>query len=243
MDVHADVDVDVNDPRSVVPIIQIAGVHDPAEALMLARLGVTHVGMPLRLPVHHEDTDDAGAAAIAAALDGLAVPVLITYLDTAPDIVGLCRAIGVREVQLHGEVEPRQVARVKDLDPSLRVSIALVVGPANLGELEDRVREMSPLADGFITDTLDPATGARGATGLTHDWEASRRLVEASPLPVVLAGGLVPENVARAVLRVRPAGVDAHTGVEGADGRKDPARVRAFVRAARAGLRAIAAPA
>ena len=52
-------------------------------------------------------------------------------------------------------------------------------------------------------------------------------------LPVILAGGLTPENVGRAILRVRPAGVDAHTGVEAPDGAKDPARVRAFVEEAR----------
>ena len=53
--------------------------------------------------------------------------------------------------------------------------------------------------------------------------------MELSPRPVILAGGLTPENVARAIETVRPAGVDVHTGVEDGTGRKDPARVRAFV--------------
>jgi phosphoribosylanthranilate isomerase len=57
--------------------------------------------------------------------------------------------------------------------------------------------------------------------------------VETAARPVILAGGLTPENVGQAILQVGPAGVDAHTGLEGPDGRKDPARVRAFVEEAR----------
>ena len=89
--------------------------------------------------------------------------------------------------------------------------------------------------DGFITDTYAPETGASGATGRTHDWAVSRRLVQLSPKPVILAGGLTPANVRQAIATVGPAGVDVHTGVEDASGRKDRGKVLAFVAAARAG--------
>jgi len=95
---------------------------------------------------------------------------------------------------------------------------------------------LAPHSDALLTDSLDPATGATGATGRTHDWEASRRLALASPRPLIMAGGLTPDNVAAAVAAVRPAGVDAHTGLEDAAGRKDPALVADFVGAARAAL-------
>jgi phosphoribosylanthranilate isomerase len=106
---------------------------------------------------------------------------------------------------------------------------------------EAELHAASPHVDAFILDTYDPATGASGATGKTHDWAVSRRLVAISPRPVLLAGGLHPANVAQAIRTVRPAGVDAHTGVEGADGRKDPDRVRAFLAAARAAFAETAA--
>jgi phosphoribosylanthranilate isomerase len=61
--------------------------------------------------------------------------------------------------------------------------------------------------------------------------------VELSPRPVILAGGLTPANVREAIAAVRPAGVDVHTGVEDASGRKDLAKVLAFVAEARAGFR------
>jgi phosphoribosylanthranilate isomerase len=70
-----------------------------------------------------------------------------------------------------------------------------------------------------------------------HDWKISRLLADCSPKPLILAGGLGPENVRQAILEVRPAGVDSHTGVEGPDGRKDEGRVRAFVTEARAAFR------
>ncbi|MEM7023509.1 MAG: hypothetical protein AAF637_13090 [Pseudomonadota bacterium] len=66
-----------------------------------------------------------------------------------------------------------------------------------------------------------------GGTGLTHDWQLSRRIVGAVSVPVFLAGGLRAENVAQAIEQVRPFGVDLCTGVR-SDGRLDPARLQAF---------------
>jgi phosphoribosylanthranilate isomerase len=86
--------------------------------------------------------------------------------------------------------------------------------------------------DAFITDTFDPETGASGATGKTHDWEVSRKLVKMSARPVILAGGLNPANVRQAIYAVNPAGVDAHGGVEHPDGKKDRELVDTFVREA-----------
>jgi len=83
---------------------------------------------------------------------------------------------------------------------------------------------------GLITDTFAPETGAAGATGRTHDWSVSRRLVELSERPVLLAGGLTAENVRRAILEVRLAGVDVHTGVENAAGRKSRDKTRSIGR-------------
>jgi phosphoribosylanthranilate isomerase len=159
--------------------------------------------------------------------------VLITYLGKATEIAGLAAMLGCRRVQLHGDITAGEVRRLKNSDPALFVIKSLVVRPGNLDELAGIAGDLGPLVDAFITDTWDAQTGARGATGKTHDWDASRRIVESTAKPVILAGGLTPENVGRAILQVRPAGVDAHTGAEGADGMKNPARVRAFVEESR----------
>jgi phosphoribosylanthranilate isomerase len=90
--------------------------------------------------------------------------------------------------------------------------------------------------DAFVLDTTNTATGQVGGTGQTHDWAVSRALVEALPVPMVLAGGLKPENVAEAIRQVRPFAVDVNSGVSRPDGTKDPDRLAAFLRAAKANV-------
>jgi len=217
-------------------LIQIAGVIDAAEAQMLQQCGVHYLGFPLRLPVHREDLTEEKAAAIIKSLAPAVFGVLITYLDEAGEIAAFCHALGARIVQLHGDIQRAELKRLKTLDPNLTVIKSLVVGLRDDQALEAMVSELSPFVDAFITDTFDPKTGASGATGKTHDWRVSRCLVELADRPVILAGGLTPENVKRAILEVRPAGVDSHTGVEDSSGRKNREKVQKFLSEAHDGF-------
>ncbi len=196
---------------------------------MLAESGAHRLGFPLGLDVHRQELAEEDAALLIRRLGLGPRAWLITYLDEPRAIAALCGRLGCAGVQLHGPMEEARVAALRRLRPGLQVVKSLVVRDDNLAELEARAAALAPQVDGFITDTFDPASGASGATGKTHDWAVSRRLVERSPRPVMLAGGLTPENVGRAIKAARPAGVDVHTGVEDAGGRKDPAKVRAFV--------------
>ncbi len=220
------------------PIIQVAGVRSLAEARMLARAGASHVGIPLRLDVHAPDVSEEEAAAIVRGLAGSVETVCITYAADPEELAGLAGFLGVGGLQLHGPVDLEAVARLRGLRPGLFLIKSLVLAPGREEGLLRDVERFAPLVDAFLTDTFDPATGASGATGKVHDWAASRRLAAASPRPLILAGGLTPANVARAVRAVRPAGVDAHTGLEDAAGNKDEELVRAFVREARAAFAA-----
>ncbi len=219
--------------RAFSGLIQVAGVHDLAEAQDVAEAGAHALGIPLRLPVHTPDLSEAEAAALVAALPACLVPVLITYETRPLALVGLARQLGIRHVQLHaalGREDAAVLARIKDLTPDIFLIKSLIVrGAPEQAALEAELAACAPHVDAFITDSFDPASGATGATGMTHDWKLSRRLVELSPRPVILAGGLDPGNVAAAIAQVRPAGVDAHTGLEDAWGRKHPELLRAFV--------------
>ena len=221
------------------PLIQVAGVIDAPEAAMLMDAGVRFLGFPLRLTVNKEDLTEAEAAALIRTFPPTVRGVLITDLSKADDILDFCRDLGVRTVQLHGAIATAELAEIKRRDPDLTVFKSLVVRTGNEDELRRLVAETSPYVDAYITDTFNPATGQEGATGLTHDWSVSRRLVEFSPRPGILAGGLNADNVASASRAVHPAGVDSHTGVESRDGRKDPFKVRAFVSNARAAFAAL----
>jgi phosphoribosylanthranilate isomerase len=95
-------------------------------------------------------------------------------------------------------------------------------------------RSYQAVADFLLLDSYDAGTGQFGALGRAHDWNISRRIVDSVGIPVILAGGLGPENVAEAITAVRPVGVDSKTKTDRADGiGKDLGKVREFVAAAR----------
>jgi len=210
-------------------IVQIAGIIDKDEARMLAECGVNYLGFPLRIPVNKEDLSEMEAADIIESIRLPIKSVLITYLNNAEGIIALCKYLNVSIVQLHGEISASELSQLKLIAPGLHLIKNLIVRGSNISELKNTVHDFSPYVNAFITDTYDPVTGACGATGKTHDWSISRRIVELSPLPVILAGGLNPYNVGKAIQEVRPAGVDAHTGVEDRTGRKSRKIVKAFV--------------
>ncbi len=217
-------------------LVQAAGFHDLEEALCALASGVDSLGFPLRLPVNVQDMSEEAAAQVIAALPATAHPVIITYEDEPFRVAAMCRRLGADIVQLHADVSPDALAALRGLAPKLTVIKSVVLRPGLSAAAYDAAMDAaSPWADGFILDTYDPSTGASGATGKTHDWSVSRELVRRSSIPVILAGGLTPGNVAAAIQEVRPAGVDAHTGLEyHATGRKDPDAMRAFVQAAQA---------
>ncbi|MYU23241.1 phosphoribosylanthranilate isomerase [Streptomyces sp. SID8352] len=220
-------------------LVQVAGIIDAAEADMIIDAGADWIGFALRLPSGKDDIAEQDAAAIIKNLRAPHAGVLISYLTEADEISRFCQELGVVAVQLHGDVETGQLRRLKELRPDLFVLKSLVVKQDNVDELLKLVDDTHPFVDMYITDTFDPRTGAKGATGLTHDWNVSAELVRRSPKPLMMAGGLNPENVGDAIRAVKPAAVDAHTGLEGPDGRKDRAKVTKFIAEARAAFDAI----
>ena len=214
-------------------IVQVAGVVDEEEARMLIACGVDLLGFPFESASGRGDVEEE---AIRPIIHGLRPPVfgvVITYSTVAGTISDLCQRLGARVAQLHGDIDPDETRRLKELSPGLFVVKTLVVRRADLPRLLDEVNRFGEHVDAFLTDTFDEVTGRWGATGRTHDWSVSRRVVEHAKRPVILAGGLTPDNVQQAISDVRPAGVDVHTGVEDFAGRKDRALVDRFIRRAR----------
>jgi phosphoribosylanthranilate isomerase len=182
-------------------------------------------------------TPDAVAAALEAGVDavGFVFHAASPRDVTAEDALRLARDV------------PRHVQRIAvAMHPSQALvdEIAAVFRPDALqSDVEDFERLRLPwgmarlpvLRSGGPRPTALPERflyeGARSGAGATADWDEARTLAPRGEL--VLAGGLRPDNVAAAVASVRPFGVDVSSGVESAPGRKDPARIREFVEAAR----------
>ncbi|MFH1755267.1 MAG: phosphoribosylanthranilate isomerase [Candidatus Latescibacterota bacterium] len=220
-------------------LIQIAGIKDQQEAELMLNCGVDRLGFPLRIASRQEDLSENEAARMIQALQLQDKAVLITYVNDAQSLATFSRRLDISIVQLHGNISLPELRQIKSEAPRLYVIKSLIVRGDNLASLTSDMTTFAPYIDEFIVDTFDPSTGACGATGKTHDWDMSRALVEMSPRPVILAGGLTARNVRRAIERVRPRGVDAHTGVEDSSGRKRRSLLEAFVSRAREGFAAI----
>jgi phosphoribosylanthranilate isomerase len=214
-------------------LIQVAGIIDQAEADLIIEEGADWLGFALRLPAKNEDLSERDAAAIIKTIQPQNKGVIITYLTDADEIKAFCAEMGVGAIQLHGDVPPGELRKLRNIAPDLYLLKSLVVKADNIAELTRIAAGAAEWVDMFITDSFDPRTGAKGATGLVHDWNISAELARIAPRPLMLAGGLNPDNVGDAIKKVRPAAVDAHTGLEGADGRKDRSKVRKFVEESR----------
>jgi phosphoribosylanthranilate isomerase len=212
--------------------VQIAGVSSLEEALAAEQAGADALGFTVRLPNGlHDDLTEAKARSIIAALPPFIASVAITYVETPREAVDLCRYLGVAALQLHGPFPTQELPLIRAALPHLKLIRAVhVTGPGALAQ----ARALERRVDALILDTYDPTTGRHGATGQTHDWSISRQIVDHIRTPVILAGGLTPDNVAEAIRIVQPWAVDVHTGIERADGTRDFSAIGAFVARAKA---------
>jgi phosphoribosylanthranilate isomerase len=213
------------------PRIQVAGVSSLEEALFCHSVGVDALGFTLELPHGlHDGLTNEKAAWIVSRLPKDTMPVVITYLTDADSACRLVSQVHGGAIQLHGGMSDEELFRFRLSCPHVKTIGMVTVAGEN--SLADAVRFQPPLWDAIILDSLDPSTGRTGATGLVHDWDVSARIVLTSNLPVILAGGLNPDNVGEAIEKVRPCGVDAHTGLEERDGTRSFRKIEAFARAA-----------
>jgi len=218
------------------PRVKICCIADRAERDLAIAAGAAAVGLVSAMPsgpgVIGDDLIRDLAGGVPPGVDAF----LLTSRTSADEIIAQARAARPHVLQI---VEPISVAiraRVRAALPGVRIVQVLHVGS------DDAVREARDLAreaDALLLDSGNVFAGAAsaegshrelGGTGRVHDWSVSRRVRDALDIPIFLAGGLHPENVAEAIARVRPYGVDVCSGVR-TMGRLDPARLARFVAA------------
>jgi phosphoribosylanthranilate isomerase len=201
--------------------VKICGVRTPEDARKCVDAGADALGMllapsPRRITVSQ-------AREIAEALPPTVRPVIVMVPSTAAEAITAARAIRPGAIQLQGDEPPEMVAEIKKALPGTCVVKAVHVGE---GREMEKALAYEKVADAILLDTMSPN---RGGSGTTHDWAISKKIVASVRKPVILAGGLNPENVADAIRAVRPYAVDVASGVEGEGRVKDAALVEAFI--------------
>jgi phosphoribosylanthranilate isomerase len=209
--------------------VKICGITSVEEARMAIAAGADAVGFLIGLNYRTNDEIPAETAAkVIASLPPFISSVLVTHRKETQWIAETCRKIACNTIQLHGEFPLDEIPHLRRQVPYAKVIKAVHVMDSDSDEL---AVQAAPWVDGILLDTK---TETRiGGTGITHDWTISARIVRHVTKPVILAGGLNPENVNAAVTTVVPYGIDVNSGVEYADGSKSSEKIQAFVRLAR----------
>jgi len=196
--------------------VKICGFTRVEDAVVAAQLGVDAIGLVF-YPPSPRYIDIASAAAIVKVLPAF-VSVTALFVNAEHTWVSeVLRQVPIDCLQFHGE-ESADVCRLyrKPYIKAIRVQAGI-----NLTELEKRYDD----ACGLLLDAYHP--GLQGGTGDVFDWAL---IPEARSLPIILAGGLTPENAGSAIRAVKPYALDVSSGVEAAKGIKDAEKMAAFIR-------------
>ncbi|SFR53134.1 phosphoribosylanthranilate isomerase [Halogeometricum limi] len=206
--------------------VKICGVTSEADLDAVEAAGADAVGLIADVPV---DTPRELSLVRAGELAAAAPPFLTTTLVTMPETVGDAidagTAVNPDVLQIHGDFDGEDFRAIR---AGADARVFAVVD----AEAPQRARALDGAVDGVVVDSV--TAGGAGGTGETHDWKQTADVVSTLDSPVVLAGGLTPENVAEAVETVAPYAVDVASGVESSGGVKDHDAVRRFVREAKA---------
>ncbi len=198
--------------------VKICGITRLEDALAAAELGADALGFNF-WPGSRRHVDHEAAQAIVNRLPPFVTPVGVFVNQDPIEVLHLAALARVTVVQLHGDEEPRDCAgHVMPVIKAFRIG-----HPADLAPIPRYHRAAAVLLDA-------PGEGF-GGSGRTFDWALARQATGGKP--ILLAGGLTPENVAAAVRAVRPWAVDVATGVESAPGLKDHDKLARFIRAAK----------
>jgi phosphoribosylanthranilate isomerase len=214
-------------------LTQIYEVATPLEARAIAATGVAHIGILVGDGAFPRELKLAEAVRVAAAVPPPArVSALFLTADLAL-IADWAARLDPAIVHLGAASEllsPDDTARLRRRLPGRLVMRSIpVTGEASI----ELARTYDGIADFLLLDSHRQSDRQIGALGVTHDWRISRRIVDLVRAPVILAGGLGPDNVADAIRAVRPAGVDSKTRTDRPGSHaKDLDRVRRFRQAA-----------
>ncbi|MBE0541282.1 MAG: phosphoribosylanthranilate isomerase [Verrucomicrobia bacterium] len=217
--------------ETVRPRVKICCISSVAEAQIAIRHGAAALGLVSAMPSGPGVISEESIAEIATSVPPGVATFLLTSQRNAESIIAQQRRCRVNTLQLCDSVEPDCHAKLRASLPGIAlVQVIHVTGPESVEE----AISVGTRVDAILLDSGNQKLAVKelGGTGRTHDWRLSRQIVESVRVPVFLAGGLTPENVASAIHEVRPFGLDVCSGLR-TDGNLDEGKVRRFFSAIR----------
>jgi phosphoribosylanthranilate isomerase len=216
-------------------LTQIYEISTPEEARAISEIGIDHIGILVGDGEFPRELSILRAAEIAAAIATSAKASALFLTARADLIIEWARQLRPAIVHLGAAPELLGAVETAAIKATLPGSTIMRSVPISGEDSIHIALSYEGIADYLLLDSHRPSDRQIGALGVPHDWSISRRIVELVGTPVILAGGLGPENVAHAIDLVRPAGVDSKTKTDREGSHvKDLARVRHFHEAARA---------
>lgn len=214
-----------------MPRVKVCCISSVEEAAIAIGCGASALGLVAEMPSGPGVITDHQIQEIARSVPPGVSRFLLTSRTDAAGIIDHAESVGVEVIQIVDHVEAAVRERVKAQLPAVRIAQVVHVEDASSVDL---ARDLAVHADALLLDSGSPGAAVKelGGTGRTHDWSLSRQIVERSQIPVFLAGGLKPSNVAEAVAAVQPFGLDLCSGVR-TDGKLDPQKLEAFFAAIR----------
>jgi phosphoribosylanthranilate isomerase len=213
------------------PKIKFCGITRLEDAQRAVALGAWAIGLIFH-PQSPRACDPAIAAEIASAVKRRVEVVGVFVNPTLDELAFRADAVGLTMVQLHGDEGPSFCSE------AARRTGCKVIKAMRVRSLADIQALAAFHTDFHLLDSYRP--GLRGGTGETFSWELAR--AHRGSVPVILSGGLTPENVGDAIAAVRPFAVDVASGVEFSPGRKDPGKMEAFAAAVASSAVAVGTP-
>lgn len=215
--------------------IKICGITTPEDARLAADAGADAIGLNF-YPKSPRFLNPAQAIAVVRALPAFTVPVGVFVGMPMRQVCAVAYQLGLRGIQTYDDQPPAE-----DPFPFAHIPAFRVKDAAGLDHVRRFVEAATALGRRPSAVLIDShVEGQLGGTGQTAPWEI---LAGFNPgVPMILAGGLTPENVADAITRVQPWGVDVASGVESVPGLKDPAKLTRFVKIARKAADSLSLP-
>lgn len=215
--------------------VKICGLTNAADLAWVCKCEADYAGMLVGIPQSSRNNTLQHASEMAGQST---VPVVAVTMDLSEErLLEIASVLNPHAIQLHGKEAPNIVETLKsqtecEIWKVIHLPAKDAGQPISIEPVLEKMKEyQSAGANAFLVDSMITVKGEThlGGTGKTSDWDTVAQIRGESPLPIILAGGITPQNITEAIRTTKPYAVDISSGVESTKGKKDPDKVQDLI--------------